>query len=111
MMATKKKSKKRTARRAVKTVVVRDNRSGVWHGVLKAHDPEAKTAVLTKARRAHYWQSGGDCSGLATHGPSGARSRISPEVAEVYLHDVVEVLSATAEAAEVWREFDVWCPR
>ena len=93
------------------SVVVRDDMSGVWCGSLVKHSAKKKTATLTDARRAHYWEQGGCCSGLATYGPAGDKSRISPAVSEVSLCSVVEVLTCTDDAAQVWREFAEWPKR
>lgn len=89
-------------------VVVRDHRSGVWLGTLVDFDFASKTCELAQARRAHYWEAGGDCSGLATVGPSGGSSRISDPVESVAMCDVVEIVSTTAKARDQWASMPGW---
>lgn len=88
--------------------VVRDDKSGVWFGLLTDNDEGLATVTLEQARRAHYWEKGGCCAGLAAYGPSGALSRISPTVAEVTMGEVVEVISCSPAAAKQWLSMPEW---
>ena len=94
-----------------KYVVVRSNDSGVWCGELIKQEQVKKSGLcsvkLANARRAHYWAAGGDCSGLATHGPSGEGCRISPPVT-VTVTGCCEVIEATDRAVEQWMGHTDW---
>jgi hypothetical protein len=88
-------------------VVVRSDQSGVWQGVLQRW--EGDEVLLATARRAHYWEGAGSCSGLALVGPTGGR--ITPPVSEVVVLGCCEVLPATPEAVAAWKSLEPWTGR
>ena len=88
-------------------VIVRSDQSGVWQGVLQRW--EGDEVLLATARRAHYWEGAGSCSGLALVGPTGGR--ITPPVSEVVVLGCCEVLPATPEAVAAWKSLDPWTGR
>ncbi len=82
-------------------VVVRNNQSGVWFGVLASEEGAPLTKLLN-ARRAWSWEGALSCSGLANHGPSGGK--IDAPVIDVTMraeHDC-EMITATEAAREAW---------
>lgn len=87
-------------------VVVRSRGSGVWLGELLA--AEDSSVSLKAARRAHYWEGAGSCSGLAAIGPTGGRIAIP---VDVVVNEVVEILPASQEALKAWDSQPVWTGR
>ena len=90
-----------TDSRGARYVVVRNNQSGVWFGVL-ASDEGAPLTKLLNARRAWSWQGALSCSALANRGPSGGE--IEAPVIQVIMraeHDV-EIIDATEAARKAW---------
>lgn len=80
-----------------KVALVRSRGSGVWAGVVEsAHEGVAgHTLTLSSARRFWSWTGAGECSSLASIGPSGGKigPMCSPIVAEVL---EAHAMSATA---------------
>jgi hypothetical protein len=95
----------------MKHVIVRSSQSGVWFGELAADavadGPGTVRVVLERARRVHYWEGAGSCSGLAAQGPSGGRIA-SPVRAEV--GGCCEVLDCTPAAVERYAAIPEWAP-
>ncbi len=83
-----------------KVALVRSRGSGVWAGtVVDAHEGAAgHTLTMRDARRLWSWTGAGECSALATIGPSGGK--IGPAAAPI----VAEVLEAHAMTAEAIAE-------
>ena len=84
-----------------KTVIVRSNPSGCWHGTLQSLDGD--TVTLTDARRLWRWWSaiGVSLSGVAAEGlrPSKLdQCHIAVPVAIATVFSVCEILQATEKA-------------
>ena len=83
-----------------KLCIVRTDRAGVHFGCVASHDGPAVT--LHGARRLWQWDvapHGISLSDVAIHGSPGRRSKISAEVAEIYLTDAIELIPVTDTAA------------
>ena len=93
-----------------KYVIVRSSPSGVWFGRLVQVEgtPDGLQRItLVEARRIHYWEGAGSCSGLAAHGPR--EGRIAPPVSAT-VSQVCEILEATPEAVARIARIPEWRP-
>lgn len=94
-------------------VIIRDHMAGVLAGTLDAIDLAAGTAVLTQARKIHYWQGAAAVEGLAARGPrvdASSATRITPAVEFAACRNVVQVILCTAEARAVIEGAPEWKP-
>lgn len=88
-----------------KYVIVRCRDAGVHAGVLKAS--EGRSAILTDARRLHYWQAGSKSaylSGVANHGLA-SESKIGESVSRIVLSEDCEIIECTEKAEQNIRGF------
>ena len=87
-MATKKQKHALTG----KTVLVRDNRAGVFVGTLVVFDGASKCATLKDARKVWFWVGAAAVEGIAARGLRHEGSKVCPVVAHVECCDVVQVV-------------------
>jgi hypothetical protein len=81
-----------------KFVIVRTYSAGVHAGTLAAH---AGTEVqLTGARRIWYWKGANTLNEIALRGVDKKGSKVSEPVQSILLTEAIEIIPATAEAAE-----------
>lgn len=81
-----------------KFVIVRTYSAGVHAGTLAAH---AGTEVqLTGARRIWYWKGANTLHEIALRGVDKKGSKVSEPVQSILLTEAIEIIPATAEAAE-----------
>jgi len=80
-----------------KKVIVRTINAGVHYGILKTIDE--MTVVLEKSRRIWYLEGAFTLSKVAVSGVKKT-SKISIEVPEILLNQVIEVIPCSSEAAE-----------
>ena len=90
-----------------KMSLVRSRGSGVWAGiVVAAHEGTAgHTLTLRVARRLWSWTGDGECSALATLGPSGGK--IGPASAPI-VAEVLEAYAMTADAIDAIAKVEPW---
>lgn len=78
--------------------MVRSKSAGVFAGTVKKL--KGGKALLTNARRIWYWAGAASLSQLATEGTSKPKDcKFPAPVAEVLLHEVIEIVPITDEAA------------
>ena len=88
-----------------KYVIVRCRDAGVHAGVLESH--QGREAVLTEARRLHYWRAAfrsAYLSGVANHGLADG-STIGEPVARIHLTEDCEIIECTAGAETSIRDY------
>jgi hypothetical protein len=90
-----------------KYCMVRTYSAGVFAGYLKERN--GKEALLTEARRIHYWDGAASLSQLATDGTSKPKNcRFPIPVSEVLLTEVIEIISITDKAKESINGVEIW---
>ena len=94
-----------------KMVIVRSHMSGVWYGLLvESPVPDGEGSVrcfLGRARRVHYWEGAGSCSGLAEHGPKSGRIAV-PVTAMI--SGICEILGCEDAAVKQFDSLPEWRP-
>jgi len=83
---------KKTARQYV---IVRTYSAGVHAGTLVSRD--GKEVVLSGARRVWFWRGANTLHEIALHGVESG-SKVSEPVESITLTEVIEVITATADA-------------
>jgi hypothetical protein len=87
--------------------MVRTYSAGVFAGYLKERN--GKEALLTDARRIHYWEGAASLSQLATDGTSKPeKCRFPIPVSEVILTEVIEIIPITEKAKESINGVEIW---
>jgi hypothetical protein len=90
-----------------KYCMVRTYSAGVFAGYLKERN--GKEAILTEARRIHYWDGAASLSQLATDGTSKPeKCRFPIPVSEVLLTEVIEIIPITEKAKESINGVGIW---
>jgi hypothetical protein len=90
-----------------KYCMVRTCSAGVFAGYLKERN--GKEAILTDARRIHYWDGAASLSQLATDGTSKpGNCRFPIPVSEVLLTEVIEIMPITDKAKESINGVGIW---
>jgi len=90
-----------------KFCMVRTYSAGVFAGTLKERN--GKEALLTNARRIHYWDGAASLSQLATDGTSKPQNcRFPVAVDEVLLTEVIEIIPITDKAKASIDGVSVW---
>ena len=82
-----------------KFVLVTTEYRGVFAGFLESQD--SRTVVLTRAKCAIRWNTGGGFLELAKKGPNDG-SRIGSEAERITLYGVTSIADVTDEAREKW---------
>lgn len=89
----------------MKKSIVRCDRSGVFFGrVVKL---EGQTATVKNVRQIWYWEGANSTMQIAADGIS-ASSKITVEVDEITITDVIEVIPCTAEAQKTMEGIAPW---
>ena len=90
-----------------KYCMVRTYSAGVFAGTIKERN--GKEALLTGARRIHYWDGAASLSQLATDGTSKPKCcRFPIAVDEVLLTEVIEIIPITEKAKASIDGVAVW---
>ena len=90
-----------------KYCMVRTYSAGVFAGTIMERN--GKEVLLKNARRIWYWDGAASLSQLATTGTSKPEScRFPPEVADVLLTEVIEIIPITDLAKKSINEVPVW---
>ena len=90
-------------------VIVRTYSAGVFAGYLKSKSVDRKHVFLVNARRLWYWVGAASLSQLAMEGVKNPGDCKFPcEVNTVELTEVVEILTATAEAKASIDGVPIW---
>jgi len=90
-------------------VVVRDQRAGVFCGLVEHADGNS-VRLAAGARQSFYWTGAGACMGLATTGPSGGKIT-APSVGPIPCLDVIGIYPCTPEALSTWAAQPTWSGR
>ena len=85
--------------------IVRCDRAGVFYAEIKERTGDE--AVLTNARRVHYWEKAASLSQMAMEGV-GAGSRLAMTVPEMTVLGVIEVIPCSPEATANMDAHPVW---
>ena len=85
--------------------IIRTDRAGVFYAGIESRN--GSEAVLTDARRIHYWQGATECIGIALNGV-GAGSRVTASIPKMEVLGVIEVLPVSEEAQEVLDKCPAW---
>lgn len=85
--------------------IIRTDRAGVFYAGIESRN--GSEAVLTDARRIHYWQGATECIGIALNGV-GEGSRITASIPTMTVLGVIEVLPVSEAAQEVLEKWPAW---
>ena len=87
--------------------MVRTYSAGVFAGVLESL--EGKEAVVSNARRIHYWEGAASLSQLAMEGTSNPEACRFPQPVDlVLLTEVIEIIPITDKAKESIESVAIW---
>ena len=87
--------------------MVRTFSAGVFAGVLESL--EGKEAVVSNARRIHYWEGAASLSQLAMEGTSNPEACRFPQPVDlVLLTEVIEIIPITDKAKESIEAVSIW---
>ena len=95
------------AKKALKYVIVRTNRAGVFAGELESRN--GQEVVMLNARRLWYWAGAASLSQLATVGTSKPdKCKFPCPVSRIELLEVIEILDVTEKAKSSIQEVEEW---
>jgi len=87
--------------------MVRTYSAGVFAGVLESL--EGKEAVVSNARRIHYWEGAASLSQLAMEGTKSPETCRFPQPVDlVLLTEVIEIIPITDKAKESIESVSIW---
>lgn len=85
--------------------IIRTDRAGVFYAGIESRN--GSEAVLTDARRIHYWQGATECIGISQNGV-GPGSRVTQSIPRMEVLGVIEVLPVSEKAQEVLDKCPAW---
>lgn len=91
-----------------KVCIIRSYDAGVFFGVVEHFDDVKRIVKLKDAQRVHCWVGAASLSQMAVDGLSKEGSRISVNVPEHLVANVIEILPCTEKATGALRRYSVW---
>lgn len=85
--------------------IIRTDRAGVFYAGIESRN--GQEAVLTDARRIHYWQGATECIGIALHG-LGSGSKVTEAAPKLTVLGVIEEIPCTDKARKCLDKHPAW---
>lgn len=89
--------------------IIRTEKAGVFYAGIKSRKNEGGVAeaVLTDARRIHYWTGATECIGISQNGV-GEGSRVTVAIPEMTVTGFIEALPCTEKARKSLDRINPW---